>query len=214
MDILSQLADKYKTDKGLWHHGYTPIYNEYFENLRHKPINLFEIGVGGYEFVDRGGESLHMWADYFDNPDTKIIGLDYFKKELNLPSTVRTIVGSQNDRSFLTNLFSYIGEQNIIIDDGSHKNHDSILSFEILFPYIISGGIYVIEDTETAYWEKEYGGTPDVNDYNAPTITNYFKHLTDLLNCDVVPNYPNDLQFKEQVKSIHFYKGLIFIFKK
>jgi hypothetical protein len=80
IDHLSQLADKYKTDKGLWHHGYTPIYNRYFEQLKDSYITLLEIGIGGYEYENKGGESLRMWRDYFTN--AKIIGFDFYKKEL------------------------------------------------------------------------------------------------------------------------------------
>jgi hypothetical protein len=46
----------------------------------------------------------------------------------------------------------------IIIDDGSHVNEHVITTFEYLLPILNNEGLYVIEDTQTAYW-PEYGGS-------------------------------------------------------
>jgi len=202
MDTLSQLADKYKTDKGLWHHSYTPIYHSYFEKLRNDNLTLLEIGIGGYEYPDKGGESLRMWADYF--PNAKIVGIDIHEKTIPLPDNVMIAKGSQIDMLFLSDIIQSIGNPDIIIDDGSHINEHIIQSFRWLFPNLKSGGVYVVEDTETSYWEDYGDGIPP----NLPTTMNYFKKLADTLNSPIFPLL-NDFN----IKSIHFYKGLIFIFK-
>jgi len=62
---LDTLAIKYGTDKSSLHHNYTPIYEQYFADKRNSPITLVEIGFGGYEFYDRGGQSARMWKEYF-----------------------------------------------------------------------------------------------------------------------------------------------------
>lgn len=202
MDILSQLADKYRTDKGLWHHGYTPIYHSYFEKLRDKPIRLLEIGVGGYHYPDRGGESLRMWRDYFANAE--IFGFDFYKKDIVIAG-VNILQGSQNSINFLHSLLHPF---DIIIDDGSHKCKDIIETFCVLFPLMQSGGIYVVEDTETSYWEEEYGGGTHEH-----TTMNWFKTLADTLNpASNMQMWFFDKQITD-IHSIHFYKGLIFIFK-
>ena len=36
----------------------------------------------------------------------------------------------------------------VIIDDGSHKPSDQIKSFEILWPMLSDGGLYIIEDVQ------------------------------------------------------------------
>lgn len=42
---MTSLAKVYQTDK--WgYHFYTPVYEQWFSSLRHKPIRLLEIGVG------------------------------------------------------------------------------------------------------------------------------------------------------------------------
>ena len=205
MDALSTLAEKYKTDKGLWHHGYTPIYNDYFERLRHSKITLLEIGIGGYEYPDKGGESLKMWSEYFANG--YIVGIDVFDKQGLNKGRVATHKASATDKDAISNIIKAISKPNIVIDDGSHINTDIIESFEIIFPHITDGGIYVIEDTETAYFEEHgYKGCSDTTNHTADTSMNYFKSMCHNINHDALNIFG--------IKSIHFYKGLIFIFKK
>jgi len=193
MNILSLLAEKYRTDKGEWHHGYTPIYHKYFEQIRHKHLRLLEIGIGGYEFPDKGGESLRMWREYFTKAD--ITGFDLHPKQPIQGCTV--LQGSQIDTDFLNTLGSY----DIVIDDGSHHNAHIITTFNSLWSKLNAGGIYVIEDTETSYWHDYYGGGN-----HEMTSMNYFKRVADSLNPESdMPNIG--------IESIHFYSGLIFIFK-
>lgn len=199
MDSLSLLAEKNRTDKGLWHHGYTPIYNKYFSPLRHSPISLLEIGIGGYEYPDKGGESLRMWAEYF--PNGHIIGVDLNKKNIELPSNVTVYQGDQTEWDLWNELIEQEGCPDIIIDDGSHICSHIITTFELLFDKLNAGGIYVIEDTETSYWQDLYGGGN-----HEMTTMNYFKQLADCLN-------PESGMQNIGIESIHFYSGLIFIFK-
>ena len=212
MDYLSQLADKYKTDKGLWHHSYTPIYNDYFKPLMLERLNIMELGIGGYEFPDRGGESLKMWQEYFCN--SVIHGVDIHDKSLFDDKRIKTYIGSQDNGTFLNGLVEQIGQLDIIIDDASHINALTIATFEIMWKHLKSGGIYVVEDIHTSYWKDwGYGGSSELDNYNAPTVMNYFKRLLDSINSEFVQNYDGEIKFKEQIKSIHFYKSLIFIFK-
>jgi hypothetical protein len=171
----------------------------YFEALKDKQITLLEIGIGGYEYVNKGGESLKMWRDYFSNAN--IIGFDFYKKELNIKG-VSIYQGSQIDNDFLKSLPAPF---DIIIDDGSHVSSHIISTFDTLFCKLNSGGIYVVEDTETSYWSEHYGGGTLPTD---TTSMNFFKGLCDTLN----PEYGvSDIY---GIKTIHFYSGLIFIFKK
>src|ERR1700754_3628667 len=81
IDPLTRLAIRHGTDK--WGaHFYTPVYHQLFAHLRDKPVRLLEIGIGGYQFAKLGGASLAMWADYF--PSGRILGIDVFKKNLDL----------------------------------------------------------------------------------------------------------------------------------
>jgi len=205
---LNKLAKYYGTDKWGVHH-YTTHYNTYFRSLRKKNLSLLEIGVGGYQLPDSGGQSLRMWKAYF--PKASIFSIDIYDKSQLEEPRIKIFQGSQVDRDFLINtVIKQTGQLNIIIDDGSHINEHVIETFTILFPYLKENGIYVIEDTQTSYWESSGGSM----DNSAPTLMNFFKNLADGINYAEfpIPGYqPNYTDLN--ITSIHFYHNLIFIFK-
>jgi hypothetical protein len=156
LDALTRLAIKHGTDK--WGpHFYTPLYHQLFCHLRERPIRLLEIGVGGYDLKTSGGASLAMWADYF--PNGQITGIDILEKRLALDPRVKLFRGSQDDPTFLKMVCDQRGPFDIIIDDGSHIPKHVAISFHILFPALNDGGIYLIEDAQTAFWPS-FGGSP------------------------------------------------------
>ena len=74
---MTPLAQVYQTDE--WgYHFYTPVYEQWFKSLRHKPIRLLEIGVGDYAKNQMGGNSLRMSKRYF--PQGHITGIDIYDK--------------------------------------------------------------------------------------------------------------------------------------
>jgi len=154
---LSELAARYGSDKwgGRW---YTPHYQKHFEPYRELPVKVLEIGIGGYDAIDGGGESLRMWKHYFRRG--LIYGLDIFTKTGIEESRLGVVQGDQGDEQFLDSMARELGPFDIIIDDGSHMSHHIIASFNALFPHVRPGGIYVIEDLGTAYWPS-WGGNPD-----------------------------------------------------
>jgi hypothetical protein len=151
MDYLTELANKYASDKGtlapLWgHHGprlhFTPVYYPFFEALRNKKIKLLEIGIGS-------GPSLKMWYDFF--PLAEIHAVDIAPQTQHDNDRVKTHVGDQGDRASLAKLIEKIGgEFDIIIDDGSHVIKHQQISLGFLFKYLKSGGQYWIEDLHTS----------------------------------------------------------------
>ena len=68
---LTSIAEFYKTDK--YEHGYTKVYEKYFDNFREKKLIVLEIGIAD-------GKSLLTWSDYFHN--STIIGVDIHKIDL------------------------------------------------------------------------------------------------------------------------------------
>lgn len=207
---LDMLARVYKSDK-CGKHFYTRHYQTHFKKLKFKRIKLLEIGVGGYHHPDIGGNSLRMWKRYF--PFGKIFSIDIYDKSCFDERRIKIFQGNQTDENLLNRIISQVGEPNIIIDDGSHINKHVIKTFEILFPKLKNGGIYVIEDTQTSYW-SDYGGDSENLD-NPSTIMNYFKKLTDCLNHQefVRSNYSASY-FDKNIYSIRFYHNLIFVFKE
>jgi len=206
---LSTLARLCGTDKSGFH-NYTDYYNTHLKHLRNKKIKLLEIGVGGYDNPDYGGNSLRMWKKYFNNG--QVYGIDIYDKSNLEESRIKTFQGNQTDIEFLKKVINKIGKPDVIIDDGSHINSDIICSFKYLFSYLKSGGVYVIEDTQTSYL-NEYGG--DRENINSTTTTmNYFKKLVDHVN-DGELGEPliKEIEPIFMIKEIHFYKKIIFIIK-
>ena len=171
-------------------------------------MNILEIGIGGYDNPRNGGESLLMWSKYFKN--SSILGADLFKKNIDLPTNVKTVVLDQSDSNQIDDLGNKYGMFDIIIDDGSHISSHIINTFETLWKYLNNDGIYVIEDTQTSYWSK-FGGYDEPNPKRA---TSYFQNLTDGLNYKefLIKDYmPTEIE--KQLSFIHFYHNIIFIGK-
>ncbi len=216
MKRLSELAIQHGTDK--WgHHYYCDIYQQYLDKFKDQPITLLEMGFGGYEFPDQGGGSMKMWADYFTNPAAQFFVSDIYEKNMNgfdsrigfihtepfVPPTIPNIVTLKKIHP------------DIIIDDASHNSNDIIYSFNGLFPTLKSGGIYVIEDTQTSYWEVEqYSGCADLRGEPKSSTMNYSKHLVDCVNLEYLPDKSLVPEFAKEILSIHFYEKMIFILKK
>lgn len=152
---LNDLSARYGSDKWGGLHWYTPHYMHHFAPLRHDPVQVLEIGIGGYRYESCGGESLYMWQHFF--PRGLVYGVDLYPKPGVRGPRIRTIQGDQNDASFLRSLAAELGPFDIIIDDGSHVNEHVRTSFAELFGWVRPGGYYVIEDLHTSYW-PDFGG--------------------------------------------------------
>lgn len=206
---LNILAIVFGSDKN-GGHNYTQYYARHFRKYRMKKIKLLEIGIGGYENPHKGGESLRMWKKYF--PFGRIAGLDLYDKKTLQERRIAIYQGSQVEPAVLDRIVQENGEFDIIIDDGSHINEHIITTFEYLFPKLKKGGIYVIEDVQTSYWESYGGDSADLN--NPKTAMNYFKKLTDCLNYSefTLEGYRPSI-YDLNITEIHFYHNLIFIYK-
>jgi len=156
---LTDLSVVLGTDKwgaaAVW---YTPHYEKYFAPYRDQAVKVLEIGVGGYNRPDQGGESLRMWKHYFRRG--LIYGLDFFAKNGISESRLHVLQGDQGDARFLESMARKFGPFDIVIDDGSHFSHHVIASFNALFPHVRPGGMYVVEDLCTSYWPG-WGGHVD-----------------------------------------------------
>ena len=155
---LGRLSLAYGSDKWASFHWYTAHYEEQFARYRDLPVRVLEIGIGGFD-GELGGGSLQMWKRYFHRG--LIYGLDLFDKSaLNRPR-LTALIGDQADAGALRAIAERYGPFDIVIDDGSHDNAHVRISFETLFPYVRSGGVYVIEDMQTAYIPR-FGGSAGI----------------------------------------------------
>jgi hypothetical protein len=205
---LREIALRTGTDKeGV--HSYTAAYERHLRHLRDSPIRLLEIGVGGYADPAKGGESLRMWKEYF--PRAEIVGIDIHDKAALAEQRIAIVRGDQSDPDFLARVGREFGPFDVIIDDGSHYSAHVIASFVGLFPFLADGGIYVVEDLQTSYWET-YGGSS--TEGRAGTSMTFLHALVDGLNhaeFDVVGYVPS--KFDEGIQSIAFYHNLAFVEK-
>jgi hypothetical protein len=206
---LNLLATIYDTDK--WNdHWYTQHYQRHFRDRRTRKLNVIELGIGGFDNPELGGASLRMWRTYF--PNSMIHGIDIYNKRPHDEARIRTYQGSQADDTFLDSVLAQTGTPDIIIDDGSHMNEHVLASFRYLFPRLVPGGFYVIEDTQTSYWQR-YGGTS--SDFESKnTSMALLKSLTDSIN-SVEFEIPgsNATKYDGQIAAMHFYHNIVFIEK-
>jgi len=158
---LTELANEIGTDKGNIHHeahDYTSVYETYFSSLRDNPIKMLEIGIWDHRFP---GASIKLWTSYFNN--LEFIGFEIMPEAKSLEDlNIRIFTGNQYKTEDLNNCIEQYGtDYDIIIDDGVHTFEAIKTSFEVLYPHLKKGGMYVIEDIhandsrEIENWLKE-----------------------------------------------------------
>lgn len=220
MSLLNEIGLKYGTDKASNIHDYLKKYQKYLPFNRYDNLKILEIGV-----LD--GSSVKTWKEYFYK--SEIIGIDINPECKKYEGdNIKIEIGSQIDDNFLNKIVLNYGPFDMILDDGSHMNSHVIHSFQKLWKYVNPGGVYVVEDSITSYWEY-YGGkirTPG-------TIIEYFKNTIDEVNFagELLEDKPNANarrddylleQFKRKgyechgmyMESINFLNGIILITKR
>lgn len=172
---LCELAVKYGVDKCTGH-SYTPQYHILLNNLRGNELNMLEIGIGNMELMRplvgdsyQPGASLRMWRDYF--PKSQIFGCDILPEVIFSETRIKTYLADQSNKISLLQLMQSIKTQtnsetlDIILDDGSHIEEHMRLSFQVLWPFVKKGGLYIIEDIQEQSFEsfktldKDFGFT-------------------------------------------------------
>jgi len=137
---LFSLGKKYGTDKAEMHQ-YTRHYEEMFKGRRSKVRKVLEIGIW------KGG-SLRMWKDFF--PKATIYGIDTCEDYLFKEPRIKCFLCDAGNKEELKKL--PLGKDfDLIVDDGSHKYNEQMAAFDVLYPLVKEGGIYVIEDVEKEY---------------------------------------------------------------
>jgi hypothetical protein len=124
------------------------IYDRYFAEFAGKSVTFLELGV-------HTGESLKVWASYF--PNGTVIGLDLAETGPDV-SAYPNIVYESADQADCVRLETICKTHapdglDLIIDDASHIGHSCATSYAVLFPHLKPGGLYIIEDWGTGYYD-------------------------------------------------------------
>jgi hypothetical protein len=102
-----------------------------------------------------------MWQEYFANG--LIVGIDLHPNPLTImPERMRFYQGAQEDAVFLDHVAKECAPEgfDIIIDDASHIGTLTRASFwNLVTNHLKPGGMYVIEDWGTGYWDSWPDGT-------------------------------------------------------
>ncbi len=170
-DKLSQLCDKFGTDKGFvnldkrifynnYHpHNYADFYSLLFDHCKNNFQNIFELGIGtnnpniessmGEKY--KPGSSLRTWRDYFVNAN--IFGADIDKNILFEEDRIKTFFVDQTNKDSIKAMWEKIGpvKMDLMIDDGIHTYEGCKIFFENSIMNLKEDGIYIIEDVDPIF---------------------------------------------------------------
>ena len=187
-----------RNNKRIDAHGYSKIYEKYFEKIRGDNLNVLELG----SFY---GNAAGAFYYYFKN--SKIFSGDICPDLFRYKSSrlknfyINTSSMSSIDEILIKNKDNF----NIIIEDASHTLKDQIISLFLLFRKVLPNGIFVCEELDFPETRK------DMN------LGNEYPDLKQILlaiksNQDFNSKYITDEDkkyFLENFKSIEIYKGKI-----
>ena len=174
---------------------YFDIYEFIFNSYRGKPITFIEVGVFN-------GGSLHMWREYFGD-QARIIGVDFNPIALELEKDGFEIyIGNQESSEFWLDLKSKVGEADIILDDGGHKNGQQISTLYNGVELIKDGGVIVVEDTHTSYFRRFGNPSPF-------SFINYSKNIVDVINSRFQYVDSKKSKFYSLVWSVGYFESIV-----
>ncbi|MGE0802479.1 MAG: class I SAM-dependent methyltransferase [Lautropia sp.] len=151
---------------------YFPTYDAALAPYRHRPVRLLEIGI-------QNGGSLEIWSRYFADA-AWLVGCDINPACTALryeDRRIRLFVADANRDETRQAILAISREWDIVIDDGSHRSRDIVLTFLGYFSHVAPGGVFIAEDLHCSYWQPWDGGLFDP--YSSIT---FFKLLVDLIN--------------------------------
>ena len=200
MNELLELGKQFKSTKD-WT-GFLEIYSNYFEEYKDKDINILEIGI------DKG-ESLKIWRKYFSK--AKICGIDIIDIKFKIDG-VDIIKADQTDKRVLKEICDKYSGFDIIIDDGSHRSKQIIISLNFLFNHLKDNGLYIVEDLQTSYFPRFGGSRLNLKKKN--TSMNFLKSLADSINYEHNDKpFFKTQKFDGMIKFIHFYQNVAILKK-
>lgn len=179
--MLEGIGRKHGTDKVA--HGYLPLYERYLLPWRMSDAVMVEVGVWH-------GASVKMWLEWM--PQVKVHGVDILGPWVKNPRYEHH-QGSVMDEGFMRTL---PGSLAVVVDDGGHKGDQVEAAWMSLWPRLVSGGVYAVEDIHAGYWGKEF----------APSMVPFLKGLFD--------NVHDAGHGPFEVRELHIHESLLIAVKK
>lgn len=222
MTNLTDLADRYGSDKGSLKHRYTELYHMLFHPYRDREFSFLEMGllIGGPEHghsADRptnDAPSVRMWLEYFTK--AHIHGLDISDFSWLKDPRFSFHRCDMDDRQQIAKaIAAIIPAPTIVIDDASHASHHQQNAFLEIFPRLASGGLYVIEDlrwqpktyekdgiTKTAALFRSWLNEREFQ-HSDPDVAAEFNALSPLISGCIIEPVRYQKHRKDQVVVIH-----------
>ena len=166
---LDKATDKY------WIHSYLPLYERHIG----EPKKILEVGI-------LNGASTLIWHQAF--PEAQLFGLDRNVPQWIEPVPCTMFIGDQGDPDEAIKA----GPYDLIIDDASHRPGLTLKTFDQLWPSVVSGGWYVIEDL---YW-------------------NYRDNMRNHAMVDRLQGLVDDMNIEAGIMGLHFYNNIAFVQKR
>lgn len=148
----------YNTDGGLHKHSYTAVYDFLFASKRYDELKIAEIGI-------LKNKSMLCWREYF--PNAMLYGFEFFESEIDnakkdgLSDTKYFSMNIKDEASIKSSLRNATTVYNIVIEDSTHVFEDQIRFINVVHPYILPGGMLIIEDIFKSANESLYAKSLD-----------------------------------------------------
>lgn len=215
--LLDNLAIECETDKCSQCHNYTEVYSKYLAPFKDKKIKFLEIGI-------YTGCSVKLWEKYFSQAELHFMDITFEHIKYHTTRSTYHLGDQQNPADLFRIMNQTGGDFDVIIDDGGHAMQQQITSFKVLFPYVKSGGLYIIEDLHTSYWDAFKNNNKENPNENT-TIT-FLKSLIDDVNFIGAKTHrashailSEDTRkslnmYQKDIFGIHFYDSMAIIIKR
>ena len=200
--MFKESALRSGTDKVTTHH-YEFLYGQFLGPLRDSEINFLEIGLGCN--MNYGpGKSIILWKEFLPKATISVLEYNADCAQKFVSEVENLFIGDQSNFDVLNNIGKY-GPYDVVVDDGGHSRKQQVNSLIGLWPFIKSGGFYIIEDIFTSFM-------PSYND-NQEAATDVIFQLILLLNeaADIQAGtiFHNNIQISKHSRKIA--KDLLYI---
>jgi len=181
IELFKRLGNKYGTDK-ISTHNYHYLYGANIGQYRDLEINFLEIGLGCDG--NGAGKSLSLWKEFIPKASIYIMEYDAECAEPFRKQVKQLFTGDQSDLNVMKNIGKEVGHFDVVVDDGGHSRKQQVNSLIGLWPFVSSGGVYIIEDMYHSFVDAQpniYKQTYNFND-NAESSVDLILELIILFN--------------------------------